>query len=229
LKNHRARSVPKGPADDKDSGGYIYFNAHVEITYVTLTIRRAEGDIRSTAKRIRNEAKASSATVPKPTSPRGAVPAPNAVFISYSHADNQSSDPQRRWLDRFIEFLQPLVSQENFTLCSDQDIQIGDQWHRRIQAQLNAAKAVVLLVSPAFLASAHIRNSELPVILKNAADQGVRIFPILISPRCSRRQSTNTRIQRPDRRNLLYRPFRPLARYRKRWSKWMRANRIASC
>ena len=105
-----------------------------------------------------------------------------AVFISYAHTDNESENPKNRWLDRFIEFLQPLVSQEDFTLWSDQDIQIGEQWHEHVQAQLNAAKAVVLLVSPAFLASSYIRNSELPVILKNAADQGVRIFPILISP-----------------------------------------------
>jgi len=105
-----------------------------------------------------------------------------AVFISYAHADNDSRNPKERWLDRFIEFLQPLVSQENFTLYSDQDIQIGDQWHEHIQANLNGAKAVVLFVSPAFLASSYIRNSELPVILKNASDQGVRIFPILISP-----------------------------------------------
>jgi hypothetical protein len=109
-------------------------------------------------------------------------PSASAVFISYAHADNESRNPKERWLDRFIEFLQPLVSQENFTLCSDQDIQIGDQWHEHIQAQLNAAKAVVLLVSPAFLASSYIRNSELPVILKNATKQGVRIFPILITP-----------------------------------------------
>jgi hypothetical protein len=105
-----------------------------------------------------------------------------AVFISYAHADNQSPDPQKRWLDRFVEFLQPLVSQEDFTLCSDQDIKIGQNWHEHIQAHLSGAKAVVLLVSPAFLASSYIRNSELPVILKNAAEQGVRIFPILISP-----------------------------------------------
>jgi len=119
----------------------------------------------------------------KPQEPPIMLP-PNthAVFISYAHADNESRNPKERWLDRFIEFLQPLVSQENFTICSDQDIQIGDKWHEHIQAHLNGAKAVVLLVSPAFLASGYIRNSELPVILKNAANQGVRIFSILISP-----------------------------------------------
>jgi hypothetical protein len=104
------------------------------------------------------------------------------VFISYAHADNESPNRKERWLDRFIEFLQPLVSQENFTLSSDQDIRIGDQWHEKIQANLSGAKAVVLLISPAFLASSYIRNSELLIILKNAADQGVRIFPILIAP-----------------------------------------------
>jgi internalin A len=105
-----------------------------------------------------------------------------AVFISYAHADNQSPDPQKRWLARFVEFLKPLVRQEDFTLCSDQEIKIGEDWHQQIQAHLNGAKAVVLLVSPAFLASDYIANSELPVILKNAADKGVTIFPILISP-----------------------------------------------
>ncbi|MBV8275067.1 MAG: TIR domain-containing protein, partial [Verrucomicrobia bacterium] len=113
-----------------------------------------------------------------------AVPSPSsrAVFISYAHADNESLNPKERWLNRFVDFLKPLVRQEDFTLCSDQDIKIGEDWHQHIQAQINGAKAVVLLISPAFLASDYIANGELPVILKNAADQGVRIFPILISP-----------------------------------------------
>jgi hypothetical protein len=122
-----------------------------------------------------------------PIRPRSRTPccpqAPAPVFISYARADNQSSDPQRRWLDRFVEFLRPLVRQEDFTLCSDQDIKIGQNWHQHIQAHLNGAKAVVLLISPAFLASDYIANSELPVILKNAADkEGVKILPIIISP-----------------------------------------------
>ena len=110
-------------------------------------------------------------------------PNTHAVFISYAHADNESRNTKERWLDRFVEFLKPLVRQEDFTLCSDQDIKIGENWHQHIQAHLNGAKAVVLLISPAFLASDYIANSELPVILKNAADkEGVKILPIIISP-----------------------------------------------
>ena len=105
-----------------------------------------------------------------------------AVFISYAQADNESPNRKERWLDRFIEFFKPLVRQEDFTLCSDQDIKIGQDWHQNVQVHLSGAKAVVLLISPAFLALDYIANSELPVILKNATDQGVRIFPILISP-----------------------------------------------
>jgi hypothetical protein len=104
------------------------------------------------------------------------------VFISYAHADNESQNLKERWLDRFVEFLRPLVRQEDLTVCSDRDIKIGQNWHQNIQEHLNSAKAVVLLISPAFLASDYIANSELPAILKNAANQGVRIFPILISP-----------------------------------------------
>jgi hypothetical protein len=80
-----------------------------------------------------------------------------AVFISYAHADNESQNPKERWLDRFVEFLMPLVRQEDFTLCSDQDTKIGLDWHKHIQAHINGAKAVVLLISPAFLASDYIR------------------------------------------------------------------------
>ncbi len=54
------------------------------------------------------------------------VPPGTRCFISYAHADNESPNRKERWLDRFVEFLQPLISQENFTLSSDQDIEIGD-------------------------------------------------------------------------------------------------------
>jgi len=109
-------------------------------------------------------------------------PNPRRVFIIYAEADNKSRNPKERWLDRFIELVKPLIREGDFTLCSDEDIKFSQNWHQHVQTQLDGAKAVVLLVSPALLASEYIANSELPVILKNAADEGIRIFPILISP-----------------------------------------------
>lgn len=104
-----------------------------------------------------------------------------SVFICYAHTDNDSPDRRLRWLDRFLEFLRPLIRQE-LSIWSDKDIKAGDSWHALIQGQLNSAKVAVLLVSPAFLASDYIAKSEVPVLLKNAADHGLKILPLVISP-----------------------------------------------
>ena len=99
---------------------------------------------------------------------------PRSVFISYAHKDNESSEPSKRWLDRFKEFLEPLVQQDELTICSDEDIGLGGDWH--------GARAAVLLVSPAFLASKYVRSSELPVLLRKAKENNVRIIPIILRP-----------------------------------------------
>ena len=73
-----------------------------------------------------------------------------SVFISYAHTDNESEDPKQRWLDRLLKFLKPFVRQEDFTVCSDRDIKIGDDWHEHIQSHLAGAKVAVLVDSPRF-------------------------------------------------------------------------------
>jgi hypothetical protein len=105
-----------------------------------------------------------------------------SIFLCYAHQDNESPNARERWLDRFLEFVKPLIRQEELRVWSDKDIKIGYDWHPTIQKQLNRAKAVVLLISPAFLASDYIANNELPLLLKRAKDGGVTIFQILISP-----------------------------------------------
>ena len=44
------------------------------------------------------------------------------VFISYAHNDNESTESAKRWLDRLKEHLEPLVQQDQITVCSDQEI-----------------------------------------------------------------------------------------------------------
>lgn len=90
--------------------------------------------------------------------------------------------PGKRWLDRLREFLEPLVQQDELTICSDREIALGDDWHAHLQKHLNGARAAVLLVSPAFLASKYVRNSELPILLRNAKQRGVRIIPLILRP-----------------------------------------------
>ena len=102
------------------------------------------------------------------------------IFICYAHKDNESSEPSQRWLDRLLEQLEPLNLQEQAEIWSDKKLEIGDEWHKEIQDTLQQVKAAVLLVSPAFLASKYIRNSEVPFLLKQAKEQGVKILPIIL-------------------------------------------------
>jgi hypothetical protein len=104
------------------------------------------------------------------------------VFVSYARADNQGGDPAWRWLDRLLQQLRPLAFQEVITVAADRDIALGEDWHARIQADLERAQAAVLLVSPAFLASEYIRNSELPVLLRRASGRGLKIIPVVLRP-----------------------------------------------
>jgi hypothetical protein len=105
-----------------------------------------------------------------------------SVFVCYAHADNTSPDPRLRWLDRLLEFLRPLLRNENFVAWSDKNVNAGELWRDRIKTELNRAGAAVLLVSPAFLASDYIARSEVPVLLKHAAERGLKIMPLIISP-----------------------------------------------
>jgi tetratricopeptide (TPR) repeat protein len=120
------------------------------------------------------------AQAPTPEStPQELIPMAASVFISYAHADNQ---PPKHWLDRFLVHLRPLVRQGDLAVWSDQQLKVGDEWNPEIQRQLGAAKVAVLLVSPAFLASEFIANSELPVLLRRAREDGLKILPVLLSP-----------------------------------------------
>jgi hypothetical protein len=118
------------------------------------------------------------------------------VFVSYAHADNQGDDPAKRWLDRLRQHLQPLAFDDIVAVATDQDIALGEEWHDRIQADLKRAQAAVLLLSPAFMASRYIRDSELPVLLRGAKERGLRIVPVVLRP-CLFAQ---TRFKFPDPR-----------------------------
>lgn len=107
---------------------------------------------------------------------------PPTVFICYARKDNEHSNHNYRWLDRLLEHLHPLALGKRAAVWSDKDIEAGDDWHVQIQKTISDAKASVLLISPAFLNSEYIRSSELPVLLKDAKDNGLVIIPVIVRP-----------------------------------------------
>src|SRR5262249_3817296 len=75
-----------------------------------------------------------------------------------------------------------LIRQNKIVIWDDTHLQPGSKWKEEIQAALARAKVAILLVSPHFLDSDFIAGHELPPLLKAAAERGLVIFQIHISP-----------------------------------------------
>ncbi len=97
------------------------------------------------------------------------------VFLSYSRHDKD-------YLDRLLVHLKPLERDGLIDLWVDARLQAGDRWKKEITVALDRATVAILLVSADFLASDFVINNELPPLLRNAADKGTRIIPLIVKP-----------------------------------------------
>ncbi len=119
---------------------------------------------------------------------------PLPIFVSYASYDNQSKNPEERWLDRLLQFIKPLNLDNSISIWADTELKVGTSWRTEIREAIEKAEVAILLVSPAFLASDFIRTKELPQLLQKANPQnsaglyeseiseGMLILPILIRP-----------------------------------------------
>jgi hypothetical protein len=97
------------------------------------------------------------------------------IFISYSHKDEA-------WKDRLVTQLRVLELEGVFHVWEDRQIATGDEWKPEIEKSMEAASLGILLVSADFLISKFIRSEEVPRLMKQRIEQGLRIFPIIIRP-----------------------------------------------
>lgn len=58
----------------------------------------------------------------------------------------------------------------------------GENWREAIENSIRSAKAAILLLSPDYMASKFSTEVELPVILKRSSEEGMHLFPIIVSP-----------------------------------------------
>jgi internalin A len=89
------------------------------------------------------------------------------AFISYSRDD-------KKWLDELRITLKPL-ERNGLDLWCDEKMQPGTKWQEELQKALNETKVAILLVSPNFLASNFIHNTELPAFIEAAKHEGLVI------------------------------------------------------
>jgi TIR domain len=138
-----------------------------------------------------------------PTAPAQA----RRVFISYSHEDREfarqlavSCAQLRR--DGWIE------------LWSDAEIVPGTEWRDEIQAALEAAEAIVLLVSPDFIQSDFCYGIEMARALERHASGDAIVLPIII-------RSTDLRNAPIEKLQYLPTGAKPVARWPDRDEAWL--------
>ena len=70
-----------------------------------------------------------------------------SIFSCYAQKDNNESlPPEKRWLERLSEHLEPLELQQQLSVWSDKEIEIGEDWNQQIGVALQEAKVAILLV-----------------------------------------------------------------------------------
>jgi hypothetical protein len=100
---------------------------------------------------------------------------PPEVFISYAHLDEELRDE----LDAHLSVLK---YRKRISAWHDRRIEPGHDWEKEIDARLNSAQIILLLVSPRFFASGYIMGVEVKRALERDAAGEARVIPIILKP-----------------------------------------------
>jgi tetratricopeptide (TPR) repeat protein len=98
---------------------------------------------------------------------------PVKLFISYAH------DDRKRWLEPVRRHLLSVQNVGAVHVYDDSKLRPGQEWDPELKRQLDEADIVVLVVTPAFLASAYCTSVEVTRAMDRHKDGAARIVPIL--------------------------------------------------
>jgi hypothetical protein len=97
------------------------------------------------------------------------------VFYSYAHADEDLRDE----LEMHLAMLK---RRGVITGWHDRQIGAGNEWKAEIDAHLSTARVILLLISPAFLASEYCYDIEMARALERHRAGEARVIPIFLRP-----------------------------------------------
>jgi hypothetical protein len=98
---------------------------------------------------------------------------PVNVFISYAHEDED-------YKDELMMFLNPMARKGDIKIWNDRAIIAGEEWDDEIKKALDESNVVLLLISPAFLASDYINATELKNALEQHGKNKKVIVPVML-------------------------------------------------
>ena len=96
---------------------------------------------------------------------------PKKIFLSYAHKD----ELYKKELDTHFAALKRSGLIETW---QDREIMAGEDWDKVIKEAIRQSDILLLMLSPDFMASDYIWNTELPAAKKN----GTKIIPLFIRP-----------------------------------------------
>lgn len=95
-------------------------------------------------------------------------------FVSYAHRNAQLASG---FLERLNDVLIPSKHYQ-YKLWSDHGILVGEDWDSQIKQAMQVCDVGLLLISPSFLASSYITETELPSLLSSEK----KLIPVMLQP-----------------------------------------------
>lgn len=103
------------------------------------------------------------------------LPQPVEVLFSYAHEDEELRD-------ELAKHLKPLEDEGAVRAWHDRGIVAGQKWGAEIDARLNSADIILLLVSPDFLVSDYCQTVEVRRALERDAAGEAAVIPVILRP-----------------------------------------------
>ena len=97
------------------------------------------------------------------------------VFYSYAHKDEKLRNA-------LVEHLSTLRRQGYISEWHDRHILAGTDWAQEIDAHLNSASLILLLISPSFIASDYCYGIEMQRALERHHARQARVIPVILRP-----------------------------------------------
>lgn len=106
---------------------------------------------------------------------------PLKAFISYSKFDGELAKIGDNYLEAFKKHLSPLSRYNDMIQPWDDTLLIaGDEWDDTIREQLNSCDIIFLMISPDFLHTKYIQDTELQIAIKRHENKECIVVPVIV-------------------------------------------------